>query len=248
MTVYRLIQELVFPPTQYAEPNGLLAVGGDLSPRRLLLAYASGIFPWFNADDPILWWSPDPRCILEPGALHVSRSLAKTLRRGQYRVSFDADFPAVIEECAAVRRERGEDTWLSSAMQRAYLRLHELGHAHSVECWHQGRLAGGLYGVSLGRCFFGESMFHRLPNASKVAMAGLAGELAALDFELIDCQLPSPHLFRLGAREITRSEFLRRLRRGGVRPSTMPPPGPFPLGQKADRFLFSSALTGAESE
>jgi leucyl/phenylalanyl-tRNA--protein transferase len=231
MPAYRLIEQLVFPPPAFAEPVGLVAVGGDLSTRRLLLAYSSGIFPWFNEDDPILWWSPDPRCVLEPRGIHLSHSLGKVLRRGEFLVTFDQDFAGVIDACAAVRCERGEGTWLIPAMRDAYLELHQRGYAHSVECWQEGDLVGGLYGVGLGRCFFGESMFHRRANASKAALAVLCRALAEREFELIDCQIANPHLLRLGAREIPREEFLARLLRAGVTPSTMPPPGPFPAGE-----------------
>jgi leucyl/phenylalanyl-tRNA--protein transferase len=227
MPVYRLIDQSVFPPPELAEPGGLLAVGGDLAPPRLLLAYSMGIFPWYNEGDPILWWSPDPRCILDPAELRVSRSLARTLRGEEFTVTYDRAFAAVIDACAELRRD-GEGTWITGEMREAYCRLHALGHAHSVEVWHEGELAGGLYGVCLGRCFFGESMFHRVTDASKVAFATLARHIAARGFELLDCQLPSPHLASLGAREIPREEFLARLRRGGVAPSTMPRPGQFP--------------------
>jgi leucyl/phenylalanyl-tRNA--protein transferase len=223
MPVYRLIDQLVFPAPELAEPDGLLAVGGDLSPRRLLLAYSTGIFPWFNEGDPILWWSPEPRCILEPGRLKVSRSLAKLLRREIFSVTFDQAFREVVANCARMRREGGEGTWITGEMLEAYCRLNEMGFGHSVECWQGGELVGGLYGVCLGRCFFGESMFHRAANASKVAFASLARRLEERGFELIDCQLPTPHLKSLGAGEIPREEFLRRLRQGGVSPSTMPP-------------------------
>jgi leucyl/phenylalanyl-tRNA--protein transferase len=225
--VYRLIEQPVFPGPELAEPDGLLAVGGDLSPRRLLLAYSMGIFPWFNEGDPILWWSPDPRCILEPVQLKVSRSLAKVLRQGVFSVTFDKAFDQVVSACARLRREGGEGTWITEEMHWAYCRLHEMGYAHSVESWREGELQGGLYGVSLGRCFFGESMFHRASNASKVAFAALAQGLCKRRFELIDCQLPTPHLESLGAREVSREEYLRRLRQGGVTPSTMPPAGSF---------------------
>jgi leucyl/phenylalanyl-tRNA--protein transferase len=228
MPVYRLIEQPVFPAPELAEPGGLLAVGGDLSPRRLLLAYSMGIFPWFNEGDPILWWSPDPRCILEPGHLRISRSLAKVLRQGVFSVTFDRAFDQVISTCARLRREGGEGTWITEEMRHAYCLLHEMGYAHSVESWRGGELEGGLYGVCLGRCFFGESMFHRAANASKVAFATLARHLERQGFELIDCQLPTSHLKSLGAGEIPRVEYLRRLRRGGVTPSTMPPTGSFP--------------------
>lgn len=226
MPVYQLIDQPVFPPPEFAEAGGLLAVGGDLSIPRLLLAYSSGIFPWFNDGDPILWWSPDPRCILEPAGFQVSRSLAKVLRRQEFEVTWDRAFAEVIEACAGVRRQE-EGTWITAGMCRAYTELHRLGYAHSVEVWREGVLAGGLYGVCLGRCFFGESMFHRTANASKVALAELARHLEQRRFEYIDCQLPTPHLISLGARSIPREEFLIRLRKGGVVPSTMPPPGVF---------------------
>lgn len=228
MPLYRLSSQLVFPPAEFAEPDGLLAVGADLSPPRLLLAYSSGIFPWFNAEDPILWWSPDPRCILEPDGLHLSRSLRQTVRRDVFAVSCNRAFPQVVRACAEVRLHQGEGTWLSREMMAAYGRLHELGYAHSIECWQDGELVGGLYGVCLGRCFFGESMFHTRTDASKVALAWLCRQLEEKGFELIDCQLPNPHLLRLGAREIPRSEFLRRLQRAGVTPSILPPRGAFP--------------------
>lgn len=226
MPIYRLIDEPVFPPTELAEDSGLLAVGGDLRPERLLLAYSMGIFPWFNADDPILWWSPDPRFILEFHELKISRSLAKLLRHNPFSVTFDQAFPQVMAACAEVRRP-GEGTWITPEMAQSYARLHELGYAHSVEVTHQGQLVGGLYGVCLGRCFFGESMFHRVANASKVALVALVAHLRQKDFELLDCQMPSDHLRSLGARAIAREQFLQRLRRGGVMPSTHPPQGDF---------------------
>ena len=228
MPVYRLSAQLVFPPPGFAEPDGLLAVGADLTPPRLLLAYSSGIFPWFNPEDPILWWSPDPRCILEPDGLHLSRSLRQTLRRGEFVVSSNRAFAEVVRACGEVRLREGEGTWLSREMIAAYRRLHDLGYAHSVECWRENELVGGLYGICLGRCFFGESMFHLVPDASKVALAWLCRRLQAQGFELIDCQLSNPHLLRLGAREIPRSEFLARLQRAGVTPSLRPPRGVFP--------------------
>ncbi|MDO3379006.1 leucyl/phenylalanyl-tRNA--protein transferase [Geoalkalibacter halelectricus] len=227
MPVYQLIADPLFPPVELAEDGGLLAVGGDLSPRRLLLAYSMGIFPWFNAEDPILWWSPDPRFILELDDLHVSRSLAKVLRRGLFSVTFDQAFGQVIRACAQVRAAT-EGTWITPAMLASYERLHEMGYAHSVEVWRDGELVGGLYGVCLGRCFFGESMFHRAADASKVALVALVERLKARDFELLDCQMPSDHLTSLGARSIPRAEFLKRLRRGGVMPSVQPQAGDFP--------------------
>ncbi len=228
MPVYQLIDQPVFPPPQLASPEGLLAVGGDLTPRRLLLAYSMGIFPWFNEGDPLLWWSPDPRCILEPDGLNVSRSLAKVLRQKVFSVSFDQAFREVITSCAQLRAQGGEGTWITPQMLEAYCRLFEMGYAHSVECWQGGALVGGLYGMCLGRCFFGESMFHRVSNASKVALVALARNLAQRNFELIDCQLPTAHLESLGAKEIPRAAFLHRLQHGGVHPSTSPAPGVFP--------------------
>lgn len=201
-----------FPPVDHAldEPNGLLAAGGTLSVERLVRAYAQGIFPWFNEGDPILWWSPDPRMVLPTDAVHVSRSLRRTLRRGGYVVSVDRAFDAVLRECAA---PRGGDssTWLVPAMIRAYRRLHDAGAAHSVEVWMDGALAGGLYGVSLGRMFFGESMFSRRTDASKIAIAVLAAQLARWQMPLIDCQMRTAHLASLGAIEMARREFTTRV-------------------------------------
>jgi leucyl/phenylalanyl-tRNA--protein transferase len=231
MPVFRLTRQPLFPPPHLAEPEGLLAVGGDLSPERLLLAYSMGIFPWFNEGDPILWWSPDPRCILEPSGMKVSRSLAKLLRRRVFETTFDRAFREVMAACAAPRRER-EGTWITAEMMEAYGRLHELGYAHSVEVWQDGELVGGLYGVCLGRCFFGESMFHRVPNASKAALAALAAHALDRRIELIDCQQSTAHLLSLGAVEIPRREFLAWLRRGGVVPSASPSPGGFGTGQE----------------
>ncbi|MFO7982015.1 MAG: leucyl/phenylalanyl-tRNA--protein transferase [Desulfuromonadales bacterium] len=227
MTIYRLINEPIFPPPEEAEPSGLLAIGGDLSVERLLLAYSMGIFPWFNEGEPILWWSPDPRFIIEPEELHISRSLNKVLRRGHFEVTFDLAFDDVIRTCSELRKARGEGTWLGDGMIAAYRQLHRMGFAHSTECWSEGELVGGVYGVCLGRCFFGESMFHRVRDASKVALVGLVDRLNELQFELLDCQMPTAHLASMGARGIPRSEFQRRLSRGGVTPSIMPAPGAF---------------------
>jgi leucyl/phenylalanyl-tRNA--protein transferase len=228
MPVFRLPQQLVFPDPQLAEPEGLLAVGGDLSPPRLLLAYTMGVFPWFNEGDPILWWSPDPRCILEPGGLKISRSLGRVLRRGEFSITFDRAFDQVVDNCAGLRRKSGEGTWITAEMAAAYCRLHELGYAHSVEAWKDGRLAGGLYGVMLGSCFFGESMFFRVANASKAAFATLVRRLEALGCALIDCQLHSGHLESLGAILTPRHEFLKKLLAAGVEPTPFPDPGVFP--------------------
>jgi leucyl/phenylalanyl-tRNA--protein transferase len=203
-----------FPPPEQAmkEPNGLLAIGGDLSPRRLLNAYAHGIFPWFSDDaSPILWWSPDPRAVIFPGSLKVSRSLRRRIASCEFRVTLDNAFAEVVEGCAA---PRGGDprTWITRSIQRAYIELHRLGFAHSVESWRADELVGGLYGVSIGRMFFGESMFARATDASKVAIASLASQLSRWGFELIDCQVMNPHLRSLGAVDMPRREFLSRLR------------------------------------
>jgi leucyl/phenylalanyl-tRNA--protein transferase len=204
--------ELPFPDPALAEtePDGLLAVGGDLSPQRLANAYRQGIFPWYSEGQPILWWSPDPRMVLFPERLHVSRSLRKVLRRGLFEVTFDRDFDAVIHACAAPRKT-GDGTWITPQMMTAYRRLHEQGLAHSVEAWHQGELVGGLYGVTLGRLFFGESMFSAMRDASKVAFVHLVRSLQAAGCPLIDCQVHTTHLESLGAELIPRARFLRLL-------------------------------------
>jgi leucyl/phenylalanyl-tRNA--protein transferase len=228
MPVFRLPQQLVFPDPQLAEPEGLLAVGGDLSPPRLLLAYTMGIFPWFNEGDPILWWSPDPRCILYPRCLKVSRSLDRVLRRGEFTITFDRAFHLVVDNCGGLRRQSGEGTWITAGMASAYGRLHELGYAHSVEAWKDGSLTGGLYGVAIGRCFFGESMFFRAANASKAAFAILVRRLLALDYTLIDCQLHSSHLESLGAVMTPRQEFLKKILAAGIEATPCPEPAIFP--------------------
>jgi leucyl/phenylalanyl-tRNA--protein transferase len=202
-----------FPPPERAlkEPNGLLAAGGDLSPARLLEAYRRGIFPWFGEGEPILWWSPDPRMVLIPSELKVSRSLSKVLRNREYEVRADTAFRAVMEACAAPRRgQRG--TWITDEMMDAYCRMHELGYAHSVETWIAGELAGGLYGMALGRAFFGESMFSRARDASKIALVHLVRRLEREGFGLIDCQMNTPLLASFGARELPREDFTNRLR------------------------------------
>ena len=201
-----------FPPVRSAlkEPNGLLAAGGDLSPERLLEGYRRGIFPWFSEGDPILWWSPDPRMVLFPAEFKISRSLGKTLRNCRYEARFDSAFEEVIASCAAPRK--GEPgTWIGQAMVEAYLELHRLGYAHSVEIWIAGDLAGGLYGVAMGGVFFGESMFSRVRDASKIALAALVAHLKSAGFGLIDCQMHTRHLETLGAREIPRAQFSRLL-------------------------------------
>lgn len=203
-----------FPDTSQAlcEPNGLLAVGGDLSPARLQNAYRRGIFPWFNAGDPILWWSPDPRTVLFPHQLRISRSLAKRLRQESFSVTLDRAFRPVIHGCAAPRDLHG-GTWLTPAMIAAYEALHARGLAHSVEVWRDGCLVGGLYGVAVGRVFFGESMFSRVTDASKIALVQLCRQLAEWDFGLIDCQMRTDHLLRMGAMELPRGDFIELLNR-----------------------------------
>jgi leucyl/phenylalanyl-tRNA--protein transferase len=202
-----------FPPLTLAlaEPNGLLCAGGDLSPQRILEAYRNGIFPWYSPGEPILWWSPDPRMVLVPSELKISRSLRRTLRAGTHRVTLDRDFPTVIRACARTRRKGQAGTWISGEMQAAYCALHELGFAHSVETWLDDKLVGGLYGLAVGKMFYGESMFSHATDASKIALAHLCRHLDALRFGLIDCQMNTPHLASLGAHEIPRSEFIARL-------------------------------------
>ena len=220
MPVYLLSDDLVFPSPQLAPKEGLLAVGGDLSRERLLLAYRKGIFPWYSRYEPILWWSPDPRLVLYPAELNVSKSLQKTIKKGLFRVTMDQAFEAVIHACAQSRTSAAEGTWIVEEMIDAYCNLHEFGFAHSVEAWQDERLAGGLYGVSLGRCFFGESMFTRISNASKVAFVALVKHLQALNFDLIDCQVTTPHLLRFGAREISRTRYLSELEKS-LKPRTL---------------------------
>lgn len=208
-----------FPPVDHAlrDPDGLLAIGGDLSPRRLLRAYRQGIFPWYSAGQPILWWAPDPRMVLQPDALKLSRSLRKTLRKGLFRITLDGDFAAVIGACAAPRAD-AQGTWITAEMSRAYLELHSLGYAHSVEAWQGGELVGGLYGVALGKVFFGESMFTRRTDASKVAFVHLVRQLQAWDFALIDCQVYTGHLASLGAAPIPRARFSALLEQHAATP------------------------------
>lgn len=204
--------EAPFPPVELAlrEPDGLLALGGDLSPQRLLNAYAHSIFPWYSDGQPILWWSPDPRLVLLPENLHIGRSLRKTLRKQPFRLTLDTAFEQVITNCAESRRDQ-EGTWITDEMQQAYIHLHSLGFAHSVEAWDDQQLVGGLYGVALGRAFFGESMFTRRADASKLAFVHFVHQLSDWGYQLIDCQVYTEHLARFGAREMPRSEFIDRL-------------------------------------
>jgi leucyl/phenylalanyl-tRNA--protein transferase len=213
-----------FPPVEQAliEPNGLLAAGGDLSPERLVDAYARGIFPWFNDEDPVLWWSPDPRMVLFPRELHVSRSLRRAIRTARFSVTLDRAFDAVVDGCAAPRRNQ-DGTWITGEMMRAYSRLAQLGLAHSVETWEGTDLVGGLYGVALGRVFYGESMFSRRSDASKVALAHLVRQLERWNFVVIDCQMATEHLASFGAREIPRADFLRDVRAATVQPGIPAP-------------------------
>ncbi|TBW38362.1 leucyl/phenylalanyl-tRNA--protein transferase [Azotobacter chroococcum] len=212
---------LSFPPLERAlrEPNGLLAVGGDLSAERLIQAYRHGCFPWYQAGQPILWWSPNPRTVLLPQELHVSRSLRKTLRQERFQVSLDRDFSTVIQACAGPR-DYADGTWITPEMQAAYRELHRRGIAHSVEVWQNDNLVGGLYGLAIGQLFFGESMFSHVDNASKVGFATLVRRLEQWGFVLIDCQMPTQHLQSLGARSISRSEFADYLKRYLDQPST----------------------------
>jgi leucyl/phenylalanyl-tRNA---protein transferase len=224
MPVYRLSEELSFPHPTLAAEGGLLAVGGDLSPERLILAYRNGIFPWYSEGRPLLWWCPAPRLVLFPNELRIWRSLGKVLRRKPYRVTLDTSFRAVIRACAEVPRPEQDGTWITHELEDAFVRLHELGFAHSVEAWEGDRLVGGLYGLAIGRTFFGESMFAKRPDASKVAFVHLVRQLQAWDFDLVDCQVVTEHLLRFGAREIELDEFLERLGRSVERRGV---PGPW---------------------
>jgi leucyl/phenylalanyl-tRNA--protein transferase len=211
MAIYRLPEVgIAFPDPFDAEPDGLLAVGGDLTPHRLVAAYSLGLFPWFHEDSPPLWWTPDPRCILLPEDFHLPRSLARVLRSGLFTITLDTAFSEVINACAEPRGAY-DGTWLLPSMIEAYKRLHKLGVAHSVEAWEDGELAGGLYGVSLGSAFFGESMFYRVPNASKAAFAHLVPLLRESGFTLIDCQQVTHNMLRFGAKPVPRAEFMDRL-------------------------------------
>lgn len=211
MTVYFLDSEMRFPDPSEAEPGGLLAVGGDLSPERLLLAYENGIFPWYSEGDPILWFSPDPRMVFLPEDFRFSKTLLKTVSSGKFSVRVDTDFAAVIENCARVGRKGQSGTWITEEMKAAYGKLHELGYAHSFETYLEGMLVGGLYGVSLGGAFFGESMFHLETDASKAALFHLARKCREFGFDFIDSQVPTDHMRTLGGREISRKEFLLAL-------------------------------------
>jgi leucyl/phenylalanyl-tRNA--protein transferase len=210
MPVYLLDEELLFPDPQLGREDGLVAMGGDLSPSRLLLAYELGIFPWFSAPDPILWWSPDPRCVLCPKEIKVSNSMRNVLNQHPYKLTFDQDFLGVIKKCQNAKRD-DDGTWITDEIIEGYVALHELGIGHSVEVWDGEDLVGGLYGLSLGRMFFGESMFSQKSNASKLALIHLCRQLSEWKFDLIDCQIYNDHLGSLGARNISRDSFLEKL-------------------------------------
>jgi len=214
MPVFQLTHEPTFPNPMLATEDGLLAIGGDLTQARLIEAYGRGIFPWFGEEDPILWWSPDPRMVVFPEEFKVSRSLRRTARGGRFTLTSDMAFEKVIAACADVPRAGQDGTWITAEMEGAYVDLHRAGYAHSVECWEDDRLVGGLYGVSLGACFFGESMFSLQPDASKLALWALVEQARLWEFRMIDCQIHTDHLASLGARSISREEFLRKLEDG----------------------------------
>ena len=215
------IHKAIFPDVELAltEPDGLLAVGGDLSVERLTAAYQQGIFPWYSEGQPILWWSPDPRMVLEPKDIKISRSLSKTIRKQEFKITFDQSFREVITACSESRLEKGriqDETWILDEMIEAYVQLHEQGYAHSVECWQNGKLVGGLYGLAIGKVFFGESMFSRVSDASKIAFVSLAKQLEKWGFKLIDCQVYTSHLESLGASMISRQQFISLLKENTI--------------------------------
>jgi len=223
MPVFQLSDKLVFPPVALAEKNGLLAIGGDLSPERLLLAYRNGIFPWYSEGDPILWWSPSPRLVIYPGEFKIPGRLSRLVRQKKFTVSMDRSFRQVITACATLGDRKKKGTWITDDMLEAYCQLHAMGYAHSVECWQDNQLAGGLYGIALGSVFFGESMFSLQPNTSKIALVTLVKKLLEWNFDLIDCQMKTAHLMQFGAREISAKEFQARLAESTKH---------FPLGDK----------------
>lgn len=220
MSITLLSDEIVFPSPYLAEKDGLLAVGGDLSQERLLKAYSMGIFPWYSEDSPILWWSPDPRLVLFPSELNVSRSLRQLIKKGIFSVTVNSAFEQVMRACAKVPRKGQSGTWITDEMITAYTGLHRAGYAHSVEAWHEGKLVGGLYGIIMGRIFFGESMFAKMSNASKVAFVTFVEQLKQKGVGLIDCQVKTEHLVSLGAREIPRKEFLKVLKKALSQPAS----------------------------
>ncbi len=212
MPIYLLNDSLVFPHPSLSNEDGIIAVGGDLSVKRLILAYENGIFPWYNDTDPIIWWSPDPRFVLFPEKIKISKSTRQVIRNSGFSITYDTVFESVIQNCQQIDRgAQRRGTWITEDMLQAYIKLHEAGYAHSVEVWKEDKLVGGLYGVSIGKCFFGESMFHLASNASKVALADLTSNLHRHGFWLIDCQQETDHLKRLGAEAISRMDFLQYL-------------------------------------
>jgi leucyl/phenylalanyl-tRNA--protein transferase len=208
MPLFRLSEKLEFPPAWLARSDGLLCIGGDLSSKRVLLAYEKGIFPWFSENEPLLWWSPDPRLVLFPENIHISKSLKKKIKRSPFDIKIDNAFEETIRSCAFVRKKRDEGTWIIPEMVAAYTKLHRLGYAHSIEAWNDNKLVGGLYGVCIGGSFFGESMFSIESDASKIALVALANLLKNNNFDLIDCQVTTHHLLDMGAVEISRNSFL----------------------------------------
>jgi leucyl/phenylalanyl-tRNA--protein transferase len=213
MPIFVLDQDITFPPAELASQEGIVAVGGDLSPQRLLNAYANGIFPWYSEGEPILWWSPSPRMVLFPKEVHISRSMKRLLNKNPFSLTFDRNFREVIENCRLPRKKQ-PSTWITEEMRDAYVRLHELGFAHSAEVWQDKQLVGGIYGISLGKCFFGESMFSKKSNTSKFVFIKLAQQLVKMEFLVLDCQVPSEHLKSLGARAIPRKDYLSLLKQG----------------------------------
>ncbi len=213
MPVFQLPEKCLFPDPDFAEPDGLLAVGGDLSPQRLLAAYSQGIFPWYSEGEPILWWSTAPRLVLFPDEFHVPKRLARTIRQGKFSVTVDREFARVVRLCANSRTIKNEATWITDEMMEAYIRMFELGYGHSVECWYQERLVGGLYGLALDRVFYGESMFSLKSDASKVALVQLVKTCLDRDIRMIDCQMTTSHMLRFGARELSRHAFGECLQR-----------------------------------
>ena len=211
MPVFQLTDKLTFPPAELAEKNGLLAIGGDLSPERLILAYRNGIFPWYSEGDPILWWSPAPRLVIFPDEFKIPKRLSRQIRRKDFTVTMDLEFRKVITACAKTDNRLEKGTWITNEMLEAYCILHNMGYAHSVECWHEEELAGGLYGISLGKIFFGESMFSKRSNSSKIALVHLVHKLQDWNFDLIDCQMKTAHLMQFGAREIPGVHFQKLL-------------------------------------
>jgi leucyl/phenylalanyl-tRNA--protein transferase len=210
MPIFKLGKDKTFPPVKFADKNGIIAIGGDLSPERLLNAYSNGIFPWYNEGEPIIWWSPDPRLVLFTDELHISKSMKKIIKKNEFEITFNKSFENVIKNCSLPRTNE-KDTWIHQEMINAYIRLHKLGYAISTEVWKKDNLVGGLYGVGMGKCFFGESMFYFESNASKLGIIALTKKLKSLGFPFIDCQVKTEHLISLGAREIPRNKFAKLL-------------------------------------